>query len=160
VKTFGEKKVGFLNLALDIAPWCDCIGFSDRPLVPNIGVFASFDPVALDAACVQKVQAAAGLPGSVAEDNGVLAPGTHKFTACSSFGGISEEIPLNTGIKNGLGSKEFELVEVPPAGEDGKFIYPTEICGPKFNKLFSTKPVVPEDGFKRVSEYDFAALEG
>ena len=63
-------------------------------------------------------------------------------------------------MKNGLGSKEFELVEVPPVDDDGKFIYPTEICGPKFNKLFSTKPVVPEDGFKRVSEYDFAALEG
>ncbi|MBI2877293.1 MAG: DUF362 domain-containing protein [Candidatus Tectomicrobia bacterium] len=160
VKTFGEKKVGFLNLALDIAPWCDCIGFSDRPLVPNIGVFASFDPVALDAACVQKVQESAGLPGSVAEDNGVLEPGTHKFTACSSFGGISEEIPLNTGVKNGLGAKEFELIEVSPASDDGKFIYPTEICGPKFNKLFRTKPVVPEEGFKRVEDYDFATLEG
>ncbi len=50
VKAVGKEKVGFINMAIDISPWCDCVNFADTPLVPNIGVFAGYDPVALDKA--------------------------------------------------------------------------------------------------------------
>lgn len=152
VKTFGPRKVGFINLALDIAPWCDCAGFSDRPIVPNIGVLASFDPVALDAACVQKARESVGMPGSAAELNHVMAPGTAKFSACSSFGGADEDIPLRAGVRNGLGSLAYELIEVPTPAADGRYCYPTQISGPKFKPLFQKKPVIPEGGFRQAPD--------
>lgn len=40
----------YINLILDVSPWCDCHGFNDAPLIPNIGMACSFDPVALDQA--------------------------------------------------------------------------------------------------------------
>jgi len=49
---------------MDVSPDCDCYGFNDYPLVPDIGIAASFDPVALDKACADMVTAAPALPGS------------------------------------------------------------------------------------------------
>ena len=40
-----------INLVLDISPYCDCHAENDLPILPDIGMFASFDPVALDQAC-------------------------------------------------------------------------------------------------------------
>ena len=42
VKAVGKEKCGFINLAIDISPRCDCVNFSDMPIVPNLGVFASY----------------------------------------------------------------------------------------------------------------------
>lgn len=43
---------------------CDCHGENDVPILPNIGMFASFDPLALDQACVDACMAAQPMPGS------------------------------------------------------------------------------------------------
>ncbi len=40
-----------ISLIVDVSPWCDCHAYNDAPLIPNIGMAASFDPVALDQAC-------------------------------------------------------------------------------------------------------------
>lgn len=40
-----------VSLIVDVSPWCDCHAYNDAPLIPNIGMLASFDPVALDQAC-------------------------------------------------------------------------------------------------------------
>ena len=40
-----------ISLVIDVSPHCDCHSENDVPLVPNVGMFASFDPVALDQAC-------------------------------------------------------------------------------------------------------------
>ena len=45
-----EKKIGFMNFLIRITPDCDCFPFSDAPIVPDIGILASLDPVAIDAA--------------------------------------------------------------------------------------------------------------
>ena len=39
-----------ISLVQDISPNCDCHGENDAPILPDIGMFASFDPVALDQA--------------------------------------------------------------------------------------------------------------
>jgi uncharacterized Fe-S center protein len=44
-----------LSLVIDVSPMCDCYGENDIPIVPDIGMFASFDPVALDVACSDSV---------------------------------------------------------------------------------------------------------
>ena len=41
-----------ISLVVDVSPNCDCHGENDVPILPNIGMFASFDPLALDQACV------------------------------------------------------------------------------------------------------------
>lgn len=51
-----QNKPSFhISLVMDVSPNCDCHSENDAPIVPSIGFFASFDPVALDKACVDKV---------------------------------------------------------------------------------------------------------
>lgn len=151
----GADKVGFINFALDITPWCDCVNFSDRPIIPNLGLFASWDPVALDSACIQKSKESAGMPDSLAMQKGVMDPGLPKFSACGSFIGVSEEIQPNVGQKIGLGTREYELIEVPPAEDATPFLCNTEPVGTKIGKLLAKKgDVYPPGGFKREDEVD------
>jgi uncharacterized Fe-S center protein len=155
VKAVGKGKVGFLNMALDISPWCDCVNFSDRPIVPNLGLFASWDPVAIDSACLQKAKESAGMPDSIAMAKGVMDPGMPKFTACGSFLGVSEEIQPNVGQKIGLGERSFELIEVEPAADPAPFLCTTVPAGAKLGYVFSKKgDVFPPGGFKREEEVD------
>ncbi len=44
-----------INMVVDVSPFCDCHGENDIPIVPDVGMFASFDPVALDMACADAV---------------------------------------------------------------------------------------------------------
>jgi uncharacterized protein len=154
-KAIGRDKIGYINLAIDIAPWCDCVSYSDRSIVPNIGVFASWDPVAIDTACLQKATESAGMPGSIAMAKGVMDPGLPKFTACGSFMGISQEIQPNVGQKIGLGTREVELIEVPPLDDDKPFLCTHIPAGAKHCKAFAKKSdIYPPGGFKRAEEVD------
>ena len=160
VKAVGKGKVAFINLALDIVPWCDCVNFSDRPIVPNLGVFASWDPVALDSACLQKVKESAGMPDSAATAKGVMAPGLNKFSACGSFMGVSEEIQPNVGQKIGLGTRQFELEEVPPAEDPSPYLFTMLPTGATMGKLLAKKgDVYPKGGFKRADEVDLEDMK-
>ena len=47
----GTVTGGMISLILDVSPNCDCHPENDAAILPNIGMFASFDPVALDQAC-------------------------------------------------------------------------------------------------------------
>lgn len=50
-----DKKNIYVNFALNITKECDCFGEAFKPIAADIGVFASTDPVALDAACLDAV---------------------------------------------------------------------------------------------------------
>ena len=54
------KKTGYVSFLTSISPACDCYGFNDPPIVPDIGILASLDPVAIDQASVDLVNKAAG----------------------------------------------------------------------------------------------------
>ena len=41
-----------ISLICDVSPFCDCHSENDIPIIPDVGMLASFDPVALDQACV------------------------------------------------------------------------------------------------------------
>ncbi|HVP25753.1 MAG TPA: DUF362 domain-containing protein, partial [Methanomicrobiales archaeon] len=58
-------RAGFYNLLLSITPDCDCVPWSDAPIVPDIGILASQDPVAIDAASLDLVNQQIGLPGTL-----------------------------------------------------------------------------------------------
>lgn len=53
-----------ISLVVDVSPNCDCHGENDVPILPNLGMFASFDPLALDQACVDACLKANPMPGS------------------------------------------------------------------------------------------------
>jgi len=48
-------KTGYMNFLIDITPDCDRFPFSDAPIVPDIGILASQDPVAIDKASYDPV---------------------------------------------------------------------------------------------------------
>ncbi|MDR3249218.1 MAG: DUF362 domain-containing protein [Treponema sp.] len=57
-----------ISVVNQVSPYCDCHGESDAPVVPDIGIFAGFDPVALDRACIDAVNAAPGIQTSIIGD--------------------------------------------------------------------------------------------
>lgn len=101
-----KKKFAAINYILDVTPDCDCLGWSDNPIVPNIGIAASFDPVAIDAASLGLVGAAAGISASA------LPP--EKMDSADKFGsihkGIDPTAQLRHAQKLGLGSTDYELL--------------------------------------------------
>jgi uncharacterized protein len=155
VKAVGRDKCGFINMAIDIAPICDCAGFSDRSIVPNIGVFASKDPVAIDQACLDMVTAAAAVPGSRADEAGVAGAGVPKFAAASCRYGTGESVQINSAMRNGLGTNEYELVEVAP-GPASQFVFQWDPrpVGVRLRRAFEKEKVYPAGGFHRNEAFD------
>ena len=101
-----------INLVMDISPNCDCHSENDMPIVPDVGMFASFDPVALDTACADAVNKMPVLPGSWLDDNirehghdhGDHFHMTHPETnwrACTEH-----------GEKLGIGQQAYELINI------------------------------------------------
>jgi uncharacterized protein len=101
-------KCWYVNFVMRVTPACDCYDFSDTPIVPDIGIFASTDPVALDQACLDAVNEAPGLPGTALKDQ--TAPGTDKFKAI--YPSISSDTQLKHAQEMGLGKRDYELVRL------------------------------------------------
>ena len=165
-KTVGRDKVGYINMALDVSPKCDCTPFADAPIVPHIGVFASKDAVAIDMACVDAVRASHGSPGSAVEMMEADAPGDRKFeAAAATFHGQSEVASINTGHTNGLGSREYELITPKPqAAELHRFPYDRRPSRARFGDRFDKFKPFPYDrhdgkGFNRLDEVDLEAMK-
>jgi uncharacterized Fe-S center protein len=96
---------------MDVSPDCDCWNCNDAAIVPNIGIAASFDPVALDQACADMVtQSAANL-------NTVLKVHKHgELQDVDKFKMIHPNTDWKAGLKYaeeiGLGTVDYELVKV------------------------------------------------
>ncbi|GFP26579.1 uncharacterized protein HKBW3S25_02075, partial [Candidatus Hakubella thermalkaliphila] len=99
-------KCGFMNFLLNISPACDCPGWSDVPIVPNLGILASTDPIAIDQASVDLVNSAPGLPDSRLGDQ---LRASDKFAVVHK---IDWSYQLKHGEKIGLGNREYELIEI------------------------------------------------
>ena len=102
-----------ISLVIDVSPYCDCHAENDAPILPDIGMFASFDPVALDQACADACLKAEPLPGSVLYDN------MHKEGFCDRHDHFENTTPeaewkscLEHAEEIGLGSREYELIRV------------------------------------------------
>jgi len=100
-----------VNFIMDVSPNCDCWSMNDRAIVPNIGIAASFDPVALDMACVEMVNQAPGIQYSqVHEADCEFKEGKDKF------GHIHHHTNWYAGMvhgeKIGLGSIQYDLIKL------------------------------------------------
>jgi uncharacterized Fe-S center protein len=103
-----QKKVVYMTFVTDVSPLCDCTPFSDRPIVPSLGILASSDPVAIDQAAADLVNGAPGNPVSVL--NKAMAPGEDKFRAL--FPEIDWEHQLEYAEQIGLGTRDYALVSL------------------------------------------------
>ncbi len=104
-----------ISLVVDVSPYCDCHGENDAPILPNIGMFASFDPLALDQACVDACLKAKPLAASVLGDNRAAADFVERHDHFTNTSPDSEwKTCLEHAEKIGLGSREYELVVVRP----------------------------------------------
>jgi uncharacterized Fe-S center protein len=99
-----------ISLVVDVSPECDCDSCNDIPIIPDVGMFASFDPVALDQACVDKANAQPLVPGSVA---GKAAEHHHDEDV---FHLVHPDTDWEAGLihaeRIGLGTRKYELTEV------------------------------------------------
>jgi Uncharacterized Fe-S center protein len=106
-----EGKPNFhVSVIADVSPFCDCHGENDLPIIPNVGMLASFDPVALDKACVDISQKQPMIAGSRLYVNaGGKKPDdifkcTHPTTRWQATFEHAE--------KMGFGSSKYEIINV------------------------------------------------
>jgi hypothetical protein len=97
-----------LTFLMQVTPDCDCVGFSDAPVCPDIGVLASYDPVALDRACLDLVNQAPAFnlerfresPDSCADRFRALYPE------------IRGDYLLEYAEELGIGTRKYELQQI------------------------------------------------
>ena len=102
-----------ISLVQDISPNCDCHGENDAPILPDIGMFASFDPVALDQACADACLKAAPIANSQLGEH-LSQPGwhCHHDHFKDSNPNIEWQATLDQAEKIGLGTRQYELKRI------------------------------------------------
>lgn len=98
-----------ISLVMDVSPNCDCHSENDLPIVPDVGMFASFDPVALDQACYDAVNKQPVLSGSILDESTERNNPDHFIGAHPDTNGV---VALEHGEKIGLGTRSYELITV------------------------------------------------
>jgi hypothetical protein len=93
-------KAGFINFVQDVTPDCDCAAPSGRPLVADVGILASYDPVAIDKASLDLIDKAPLIPGTTSARPPDLLGRMHR---------TSSLIQLRVAEKLGMGSLGYEL---------------------------------------------------
>ena len=103
-----KGKALYLNFLTQISPACDCYGYSDTPIVQDIGILSSEDPVAIDQASVDLVNGETGNRSSKLP--GAWEPGGNKFRAI--YPEVDWNVQLAYGEEIGMGTREYELVKI------------------------------------------------
>ena len=100
-----------VSLICDVSPNCDCHSENDIPIIPDIGMLASFDPVALDQACVDLCNKAPVMANSELADNlEKFGEEDHNHEHFHMTHPDTEwETCLSHAEKIGVGSREYEL---------------------------------------------------
>ncbi len=111
---FGPENIRYINFAYDITLFCDCVSNASMPIVPDLGIFGSSDPVAIDKACIDAEIKAPGLPIFKNETwTTPLPPGVEKFKAMSPLGGmLDSKFQFEAAVKNKIGSLNYDLIKI------------------------------------------------
>lgn len=86
--------IGFMNFLTKITKDCDCMSQDQRPIVEDIGILGSEDPVAVDKASVDLINSRSG-----------------KDVFRANYD-VDWSVQLKHGEKIGLGTTEYELIEL------------------------------------------------
>jgi len=107
IKNQKKEKVIYINFLIDISPGCDCCNFSNAPIVPDLGILLSDDPIAVDKASADLINDAPYNPSWSTMD---------KFKDQDKFKAIYKDIDwnwqLNYGQQMGIGNKEYKIVKI------------------------------------------------
>lgn len=97
-----------ISFVIDVSPNCDCHSENDAAIIPNVGMFASFDPVALDRACADMANKQTVINGSyLSEQNHV-----HHDHFKNTHPDTNWEVCLKHAEKIGIGNQNYDLVEL------------------------------------------------
>lgn len=97
-----------INIVNNVSPYCDCHSENDVPIVPDIGMFASFDLVAIDVACADAVNAQPVMPNSILAERDQC----HHDYFTDTHPVTNWKYCVDHAEKIGLGTKEYELIEI------------------------------------------------
>lgn len=107
--TFEQDRVLFINHVTSVTPFCDCWGFTSPSIVPDIGILASTDIVAVEQASIDMVRVEDYIPGSLPQPLEVRDVDGHLLYRIH---GKDPYLQCEEAAKLGLGRQEYELVEV------------------------------------------------
>ena len=96
-----------ISLVCDVGPLCDCYGVNQMPVIPDVGMFASFDPVALDLACAE---ACNKMPKNPDVDFEFEEKGEDLFHSLHTV--TDWRAQIRHGVKIGLGTDQYELIKI------------------------------------------------
>lgn len=102
-----------INIVNQVSPFCDCHAENDAPIIPDVGMFASFDPVALDVCCADKCNEMPVLAGSYLDDN--LKKCDHQSHGDHFIDSMPEtdwRVCTAHAEKIGLGSQKYKLIKI------------------------------------------------
>jgi uncharacterized Fe-S center protein len=103
-----EGKTLFMNFITDVSPACDCMAHNDAPIVKDIGIVASQDPVAIDQASADLVNQECALEGSCLQNN--TGVGQDKFKGL--YPKVDWTIQLEYAESLGLGRRKYRLEKI------------------------------------------------
>ncbi len=95
VVTGRQDRAVYLNFILSVTKDCDCMPFRQKPILPDIGILAGTDPVALDAASLDLILKRSG-----------------KELTDQSYPGLDGRAQIQHGAEIGLGNMDYELIEI------------------------------------------------
>jgi len=126
---FDKDKIFFINLALDITPYCDCWGFTTPSIVPDIGILASRDIVAIEQATLDLI-AKKGLIEENVPRWLEVRPEKHLHPFQRIHGPLKDPyLVLKHAERLGLGTRSYKIEEVMPS-EERRFPPPAKIKPP------------------------------
>ena len=103
-----QGKMGFINFVQNVTPDCDCVPWTDSPIVPDVGILASTDPVALDKASLDLVNNQIGHQHDLLKGN--HDPGLDKFQGMRSY--TKGNVQVTYGEEIGLGTQDYNLIHL------------------------------------------------
>lgn len=97
-----------IALIMDVSPYCDCYNVNDAPVIADIGMFASFDAVALDQACADMVNKQPYLHNSIMDER----EHTHHDWSMDVHPETDWNAQLDQAQKVHMGTRSYELIKV------------------------------------------------
>lgn len=104
-----RDRMAYVNFLTDVHPVCDCYGTAKTPIVPDVGVVASLDPVAIDQASYDLVNEAPVVAESKISQS--YRRGGDKFRDLHQE--VDPTVQLRYAEELGLGTRNYELIEIP-----------------------------------------------
>jgi uncharacterized Fe-S center protein len=109
LNTFETGGVSYITVLTNITPLCDCWGFSTPSLVPDIGIMASDDIVAIEQAALDSIKLGNYIEGSLPEQIEMAEGEGHLFW---KIWRKDPYLQVETAAEIGLGSREYQIEEI------------------------------------------------